>query len=323
MRGKWLGIITILLLAPITAELLQAYLGDLGGLGGFVFTVLFFAPMYGGMALLIREVSVRTGRGWSGRLLLATAWGVAMPTVVDLSLFTPARDDIDDWDQIINAASFGGLGWYAVVIWVGGHVLMSVSAPIIVAETLARRPGPWLGPFGLCLTTVGMLAVAGFIHGDQVRANTTDADLVDYVVSAAIIACFAGLAFTPLGRPLPSRSGRTPSVAVSFVAGLVGMAGLDFIPMSWAGVAVYMGFLVTGLFLVGRWATSPGWTPRHLAALALGALLTRTATGFLSPLPDGTTWAEKITQNCVSLALVLLLGCAMHRRTHTLNPDLS
>ncbi|MDT0202461.1 hypothetical protein [Nocardioides sp. AE5] len=31
MRSRWLGIIPLLLLAPITAELLQAYLGDLGG----------------------------------------------------------------------------------------------------------------------------------------------------------------------------------------------------------------------------------------------------------------------------------------------------
>lgn len=91
------GILAVLLLAPVSAELLQAYLGDLGGPVSLIFVVLFFAPLYGGAALLIREISVRTGRGWRGRLLLAAAFGVAMPTVIDLSLFTPHRDDVDDW----------------------------------------------------------------------------------------------------------------------------------------------------------------------------------------------------------------------------------
>lgn len=64
MRGRVIGVVAVLLLAPITAELLQAYLGDLGGPGGLIFLVVFLAPLYGGAALLTREVSVRTGRGW-------------------------------------------------------------------------------------------------------------------------------------------------------------------------------------------------------------------------------------------------------------------
>ncbi|MFT3873259.1 MAG: hypothetical protein QM714_11540 [Nocardioides sp.] len=74
MSGRAVGIVTTMLLAPVTAELLQAYLGDLGGPVGLVFVVPFFAPLYGGAALLIREVSVRTGRGWPGRLLMAPGW---------------------------------------------------------------------------------------------------------------------------------------------------------------------------------------------------------------------------------------------------------
>lgn len=315
MRPRLTGIVTILLLAPITAELLQAYLGDLGGIGGLVFVDLFFAPMYGGMALLIREVSVRTGRGWPGRLLLAAAFGVAMPTVIDLSLFTPAREDIDGWDAIVTAASVGGIGWYAAITWVVGHALMSVSAPIIVGESLARQPEPWLGRIGQVVTPLAFLAVATFIHRDQASANPIDAGPVEYAASAAIITLLVVLAFTPLGRPLDVRPWRAPPVAACVGIGIVGMAGLDFVPLSWLGLAIFGTTLVVGLFLLARWSGSPGWSPRHLAALTFGALLTRTLTGFLSPLPQDTTWAEKLTQNCTYLTLILLLGWALHRRT--------
>ncbi|WP_235736847.1 hypothetical protein [Nocardioides alcanivorans] len=320
MRGKVIGVLTILLLAPVTAELLQAYLGDLGGIGGLVFVDLFFAPLYGGMALLIREVSVRTGRGWRGRLLLAAAFGVAMPTIIDLSLFTPVRDDIDDWGTIVSAVSLGGIGWYAAITWVAGHVLMSVTAPVVVGETLARHPGPWLGKLGLVITGLAFIGMAAVIHHDQATSYAIDAGPADYVVSSVIIATLVVLAFTPLGRPLdPGRARRTPPLAVCLAVGVVGMAVLDFVPLSLIGLAVFAVTLSLGLLLVARWSGSPGWTQRHLAALTLGALLTRTVTGFLAPLPQDTTWPEKITQNATYLALILLLGWAMHRRTRRMD----
>lgn len=96
------GVLVLLLLAPVSAELLQAYLGDLGGPFGMVFLVLFLAPLYGGAGLLIREIAARTGRGWPGRLLLAGAFGVAMPTLIDGSLFTPVMPDVDDWSTIVQ-----------------------------------------------------------------------------------------------------------------------------------------------------------------------------------------------------------------------------
>lgn len=302
-------------LAPVFAELLQAYLGDLGGLPGLLFFVVFLAPLYGGAALLVREVSVRTGRGWPGRLLLATAFGVAMPTLVDASLFTPHSPDIAYWDQLQSAATVGGISVYAAITWVGGHVLMSIAAPLVVVESLVGDPRPWLGRIGLGVVTVLMVAVAAAVHADLAQSHDVHVSVRQYAVSAAVVAASVGLAFTPLGRPVRRTTGSAPEPWVCAVVGFVLMAGFDLVPMSWLGVAIDVAALAVGGALVLRWCGSPAWRPRHVAALAFGGVLARTLIGFLAPLPAQTTVTDKLTQNVLYLALVLALGVALARRT--------
>lgn len=311
--SRWLGVGLLLALAPLTAELLAAYLGDLGGVFGLLFLIAFMAPLYGGAALLIREVAVRRGLGWPGRLLLAAAFGVAMPTIIDISLFTPTRDDIDYWSDIMAAATLGGLSMYAVVTWVGGHVVMSVFAPTVVAETLGRRPGPWLGWVGLVVTTIAMLLIALAIHQDT-DGKTVTASGLDYAISAAVVLGLIGLALTPLGRPLTKVAGRRAApVWACAVGGFVAMVCFDLSPMSWPGVVFAVAVIVVAGGLIGRLARSPLWSQAQMAALAFGALLARTCIGMLSPLPVNTTWAEKITQHVIYLTVVLLLGWLMAR----------
>ena len=57
--------------------------------------MLVLAPMYGGGALLIREVARRAGRGWPTMLLLAVAYGVLQPGLLDQSLFNPSYEGYD------------------------------------------------------------------------------------------------------------------------------------------------------------------------------------------------------------------------------------
>ncbi|WP_134766005.1 hypothetical protein [Nocardioides sp. 1609] len=313
-RARVVGVVTALLLAPVSAELLQVYLGDLGGPAGLAFLVLFLAPVYGGAVLLVREVSVRTHRGWTGRLLLAAAFGVAMPTVVDLSVFTRTRDDIDGWSDIVGAATLGGIGWSAVVVWVVGHVLTSVAAPLVVAETLARDPRPWLGRTGLGVVVAGFVLVAVALNRDHVAQHDPTVDAARYAGATAVVVALVALALSPLGRPLPPLERTGPSVRTCLVAGFVGLAAFDLTPMSWAGLGFHLVLLVAVGWLLSRWARSTGWTPRHLAAVASGGLLARTVIGFLAPLPQDTTWAEKIGQHVAYLALVLVLAVLTVRR---------
>lgn len=312
--SRWVGVVLLLALAPLSAELLSAYLGDLGGVPGLFFLIVFLAPLYGGAALLIREVAVRRGLGWRGRLLLATAFGVAMTTFIDLSLFTSRRDDIAYWSDLVAAATVGDLSLYAVVSWVGGHVVMSVFAPIVVAETVARRPGPWLGPVGLTVTVLALVLIAVAVHQDT-TGKTITATPTDYAVSVVLVLALIGLALTPLGRPLSTVAGRrTAPVWACAVGGFVALAAFEVVPMSWTGVVVALGVVVVVAVLLTRMPRSPQWSQAHVAALAFGVLLARTCIGMLAPLPVDTTWTEKVVQHAIYLVVVALLGWVMLRR---------
>ncbi len=75
----------LFVLAPLVAEFL---------LGNLPITALpalvLLAPLYGGGALLIREVARRTGRGWPTMIVLALAYGVLEEGITTMSLFNPA-----------------------------------------------------------------------------------------------------------------------------------------------------------------------------------------------------------------------------------------
>src|SRR4051812_47735400 len=98
----WAAILTLAVLAPICAEYASGYLPSTGHPLAMLRTLVVFAPLYGGAALLVREAAVRTGHAWAGVLLLATVFGLVEATLIDLSLFTTERDDISAWDSIVG-----------------------------------------------------------------------------------------------------------------------------------------------------------------------------------------------------------------------------
>lgn len=69
-----------------------------------------FIPLYGTVAVLIREITRRTGRGWPTILLLGAAFGLIQAGLIDQSLFNPGYLDNDDptwaqaWRQLLVAA---------------------------------------------------------------------------------------------------------------------------------------------------------------------------------------------------------------------------
>jgi hypothetical protein len=322
-RTRLIGVVCLLFGAPVFAELIQSYLDITGKLGGTLFLIAFLAPLYGGMALLIREVAVRTGRGWPGRLLLAAAFGVLMPTWVDLSLWIPqSAEEIELWGDI-RGVTIAGVSVLALSSWALGHVVMSIAAPLVIVEALlpGGRGRPWLGWFGITVLTVLAAGVAVLIHSDE-EGPDAETSVAKYALSLAFAVALAAAAFTPLGRPVTRVQGReTARPLLLGIAGFVLMAAFDLAPAAWLGLALVWGALVAAVVLLLRCARSPDWTARHLVAFAFGGILERTLIGFLVPTPPGADSAGKLLQNIVVLLLVLALGLLLRGRTRDPVPE--
>ena len=322
-RTRVVGVIALLFGAPVFAELVQSYLDITGELGGTLFLIAFLAPLYGGTALLIREVAVRTGRGWPGRLLLAAAFGVLMPTWVDLSLWIPqTAEEIELWGDI-RGVTIAGVSVLALSSWALGHVVMSVAAPLVVVDALLPhgRGRPWLGWFGITVMTVLAVGVAALIHSDEDGADA-ETSVAKFALSLSFAAALAVTAFSPLGRPMTTVEGRrTVGPVVLGVAGFVLMAAFDLAPPSWLGLVMVLGAAATAGVLLTRSAQSPWWTARHLVAFAFGGILERTVIGFLVPTPPGGDAGGKLVQNVVVLLLVLALGLLLRARTREPVPE--
>src|SRR5699024_12268079 len=87
LRRRILPILCVLLGAPVTTEFLQAYQALTGDPVAVAGAIVFLAPLYDGAALLIREITVRTGRGRPATLILAAAFGLATPAIEEQSRF--------------------------------------------------------------------------------------------------------------------------------------------------------------------------------------------------------------------------------------------
>jgi hypothetical protein len=164
--------------------------------------------MYGGGALLIREVARRAGRGWPTMLLLAVAYGVLQPGLLDQSLFNPSYEGYD----FQSAAHVPALGISAhwATTFVGGHAVWSIAVPIAVVETLVpeRRTTPWLGRAGLTVTVVVFLLGATVIFRDQTEqflATVPQMAGTAAATTALIAAAFAvgRRPRAPVDRPAP------------------------------------------------------------------------------------------------------------------------
>ena len=297
-------------LAPVCAEYSSGYLPNTGDPAALLGTLVVFAPLYGGAALLVRETAVRTGHGWTGVLLLAAVFGLVEATLVDLSLFTTERHDISSWQEIIGPTMIDPLGVSAgaAVTWVGGHVLMSIGVPIAVTEALFPRqqgrswlPWPMVG-----VVAVLFVGIAVVVHVHEQRAYGATLTPVRVLVVLALAAALVAVAVSRRTRPRASRDGTLPRAWL--LVGALTMLAVDCATADWAwaaGSLVVCGAAAWWLVRRGRRASFVG---RGAALLAVGALVERALIAFTAPVPDQVTDAAKYAHNAVFLGAVVVLG---------------
>ena len=245
--------------------------------------ILLLAPLYGGGAVLIREVARRTGRGWPTMLLLALAYGLFEEGPVDQMLWNPEYGGIELFGLAYSGTAVGWLGTSVQLLQdvVSLHTVWSICVPIALVEAFDReRPRPWLGRVGA--TTVSSIFVVGsvFLAFVHIEIDGFVASASQYARASVAIVVLVVAAFLVGRRPLPRIDATAPS---PWVVGAVALGATSlvmsrqFVPESlspWLLVAGW--FVLVGLLgaLVLRWSRSRGWGDQHRLALAGGALLT-------------------------------------------------
>ena len=320
LRRRVVPLLCVFLGAPVTAEYLQAYLSFTGDPWASVGGIVFFAPLYGGAALLIRELAVRTGRGWAGVLLLAAAFGFAMPGVIDLALFGAERADVAYWSELREPTLIETLGVSAspTFNWTIGHVMMSVGAPLALLHALApaHRQRPLLGRVGIPLTWAAFTAVAVAVHQDGQQTYGYSLSVGQVITVLAVVAVLAAAAFTGLGAPLRAKeTGEGVPAALIVTSAAVLKVAIDLLPPTWIGLASTMALLVAAGTLIHTSAIHRRWGAREIGLLGAGVVIGGILIGFASPVPEGVSGAAKIAQSSTLLALALLVLTLVLRRT--------
>ncbi|MFH7595601.1 hypothetical protein WDV06_10935 [Streptomyces racemochromogenes] len=310
----------LLLLAPVCAEYLIGYDQIIGRPLELLTGLLYLAPLYGTVAVLIRETARRTGRGWPTILLLSAAFGLVQAGLVDQSLFNPDFVDEPSWDRdrMPTYVPVLGVSVKQVLGFVGGHVIWSFAAPVAVVEAcvprLARRP--WLGRAGtVVMAVLYLLAVVVFTHE---HTRTFMASPVRLGVTAAVVLALVAAAFAvprrPAGASRRTVSRRAVSPWAAGGAAVVLLAAHQLSPPTWTGAALDAAVLALGGGLLLWCSRAAGWGGHHVPAVAGAALLVNAGLSFaVDPLGE-VSLTVKYTVNAALTVAVLALLAGAHLR---------
>jgi hypothetical protein len=269
--------LVLVLLAPFVGEVLPGSMPS-----HLIYAYPALIPMYGGGALLVRELTRRIGRGGLTLLLLGAAYGVVEEGLGDMSLFNPNFLGL----HLLAAGNLFGIGWvwWSEVLTL--HVVWSIGASVLLAEALFARRGtaPWLGRVGLVVAGVMFALGTALVHAAAGEG---------YVLSIAQLGGSLGLVLVLMAAALrlPRRWPRPPDPRQAPHPWLVGVValvtssafmaldprvtGVLALQVPALGMILAEGVLwLLAAGTIARWSKRGGWDSAHRFALAAGAALT-------------------------------------------------
>lgn len=317
--------VVLLISAPLIAEFL---LGDfnvrqLGYLGIFI-------PLYGALALFVRELVRHSGRGWVSMLLMALACGLIYEGIVNQTLFNPhyAGADLLKYGFVPSLGTSFNYAAFILTL----HTVWSISTPIALAEGLAgeRAKEPWLSrPLLIGIGLLALLGLAGTTVSTLQRFKFVSSPM-QYGSVVVLILILAFLALRVVRKPNDevSDTSRGPSVwmvtAFAFAFSSAFMIWFHYAPgnkINWSiGLAVFLIIDAVAIIAFALWSRRSGWGPLPIVAAATGAILTYGWFGLWRLVVNGKTAmgvkAEPIdiVGQCVLLALMLSLCWLAHRK---------
>jgi hypothetical protein len=307
-----LAAVTLFFVAPLVAEYL---------LGDFPITwlalLLILAPMYGGGAILIREFTRRSGRGWPTILLLGVAYAIIEEAFTTQSLFNPHYLGM----HLLAHAWIPSLGtgaWWTLFM-LNVHPFWSIGVSIALVEGLypSRARAPWLGNVGLsvaaALFAVGVYYSTHYtFHHDPFRATHAQ-----FAVAAVFCVLFIAAAVLLPASASRTTTGSAPSpwitAAVTFFLG----AAVFLAPIQWNWGAVAWILAIDLIFLFSLWGLSrrSGWTDLHTLSIGAAGALVYGVHAFIQGPVVPTAKGIVLASHAILLVLALAVVAVAVRRT--------
>jgi hypothetical protein len=314
---RWAAVAGLLVLSPVCAEYLVGYNASADKPLELLAGLVILAPLYGTVAVLIREVTRRTCRGWLTILLLSLAFGVIQAGLVDQSLFFSNVDpDSPDWAKAERITIVPGTGVDVAILvsYVGGHVIWSFAAPIAVVESCAPRIATrrWLGPAGIVAMVLLWALAAAAVHNDAAAKST--ASTAQLIGAALVSIGLIMAAFTVRPPKGPRSAAQAPRWWLVGAATAAVLFANQLLPMNWLGATLNVVALAALGWLALRWSRRQGWSRGHVLAVAGSALLVRAALSFaVEPLGEVNTTMKLVVNAGTLIGVATLLIVAARR----------
>ena len=315
---RLLPAIGLFFMAPLVAEFL---LGDLpiNLLGALVV----LAPMYGGAALLIREVVRRTGGSPWNILVLGVAYAIFEEAFTTQTLFNPNYLHLNL--QLLQHAYVPALGigiWWTMFV-LTLHAVWSISVSVALVEALVpdRAAQPWLGAAGLSLTAalfvLGCAASTAItLKGDHFLASRAQFVSAGLLCVGVIAASF----YLPRWSRDITKAGIAPSPWLAGSAALIAGSIFLVVPagLGWGAVGVYVLLDLAMIVLVTRWSRAADWGGLHRLAIAGGAALAYAWHAFVqNPAVGKSGMVDRVGNVVFAAALIAVLAIAARRNRVT------
>ena len=318
--------LTLFFLAPLVGEVLfgATPLTRLPTLVGLV-------AIYGGGALLVRELVRGRGLGLGWLLLGGVAYAVIEEGLVVQSLFNPLFKGLDFLGRYGRA---GGVSWVWSVFIVGYHAVFSITLPILLAEVAFadRRREPWLDRRGLVLVAALFVLDCSWLafgYTGVLRPGYHNPAPAVMIGAALLVAGIVAAIARARPAPRAARPGRAPPSPRRLRLAALGGA------LAWFAVRMFLtdphypvaapllgdaAVIALLAALAARWSATGAWTPEHHYALAAGPLPASWLFGFLvvavsSPIPPVDLVGHAL------LGVVMLVALRrLHRRVRARGP---
>jgi hypothetical protein len=271
--------------------------------------MLALAPLYGGGAILVREVARRAGRGWPTILLLALAYGIVEEAFVTQTLFNPNCYGLRLLDEAyIPALGIGG--WWTLFV-LAIHTVWSIAVPIALVEALVpdRAEKPWLGNFGLIVTTLLFALGCAISFAFTRNSQHFMAPPAQWIGASVVLLAVVVIAFL---LPPSRRRNECPAPNPWLVGAFALLASSGFMALrvmlhGWWIVMAYVVLFAVVTAIILAWSRRRTWSPVHRFSLAAGALLTYAWYGFVQHPTVGAAGRVALIGNGVFAAMAVAL----------------